>query len=90
MYSVHRTCTRVAAFSCGTSHVTFYQAESAVTTLVDIQNELCKDTVAHSVLHTTGAQWVCLVAENTTVVAIVKCLGLILRGDAQQVFILIN
>ena len=56
---------------------------------MDIQNALCKDTVAHSVLHATGAQGVCLVAENTTVVAIVKCLGLILRGDSRQVFILI-
>ena len=43
----------------------------AATTLVDIQNVLCKVTVTHSeLLHKTRAQWVCLDAENAMVASV--------------------
>ena len=52
---------------------------SAVTTSMNIQSALCEDTVTHSELQTTRAQWVCLDAENSAIVAVVKRLGLIWR-----------
>ena len=54
------------------------QLNNVVTTSVDIQNMLCKITVTHLELHRARVQWVCPEAENNTIVAIVKCLGLIL------------
>ena len=59
-----------------TSHVMI--KNSAATTLVNVQNMLCKATVIQY-LHMPRAQWVCLDAENSAIVAIGKHLGLILR-----------
>ena len=83
MYGEHRTCVETTAVSRGTSHVTTRERcnhghiyrSMAVTTLVDIQNTLCKATVTHSESHTTTAQCVCSEAESSAVVAIVKRLG---------------
>ena len=70
MWGVHRTCAETEAVSYGTSHET---TETAATTLVDIENAGC--TVTHSESHTTGVLWVCLHAENSAIVAVVKHLG---------------
>ena len=74
LYGGHRTCAKTVAVPCGTS-----QLNSTVTTLVDIQNVLCKATVMRSELHTTRAlteHSVSLEVENRAIVAIVKRLGL--------------
>ena len=74
LYGGHRTCAKTVAVPCGTS-----QLNSTVTTLVDIQNVLCKATVTRSELHTTRAlteHSVSLEVENRAIVAIVKRLGL--------------
>ena len=83
LYGEQRTCVETTAVSRGTSHVTTRERcnhghiyrSMAVTTLVDIQNTLCKATVTHSESHTTTAQCVCSEAESSAVVAIVKRLG---------------
>ena len=46
--------------------------------------------VTHSELHITRAQWVCSETENSTLVAIVKHIGLISRWGTQQVFIYVH
>ena len=47
LYGVHRTCDEVALVSRGTSHVTTKQ-RCKHTTLVDIENALCKATAIQS------------------------------------------
>ena len=59
------------------SHITTEQCCNHFS--VDIQSALCKATVTRLELHMTKVQWVCLEAQNSAVVAIVKHLGLIWR-----------
>ena len=49
------------------------QQPNSVTTSVAVRNTLCKATVTHTDLHTTGS------GEQRYIVAIVKHLGLILK-----------
>ena len=77
LYWVHRTCTKMAAVSCGIRHVTTKQS----CIHLGRYSECAVESYSQSVAYNLRA------VENSTTVATVKCLGLNSRWGPLQMFV---